>query len=480
MITDMLINNERIGPGDVRESYALINPATEVEFSQVPLATECDINKAVESASKAFETWSHLTPAERGRYLRTASEIVLERSEEIGLIITMEMGKPKQEAIGEVKKAGIALRYYAEEGERVYGRVIKNDDIRFESYVLYEPLGAIAAITPWNYPLELLCWKTAAALAAGCTVVAKPASITPLSSVNFLQCLVDAGIPPGVVNVIFGSGATIGMKLITHPLIKKVAFTGSTDVGKRIIKICQENMTKYSVELGGQCPFIVCRSSDLELAAADATRRTFRNMGQICIAVNRIYVQEDVYDPFLKLFTDKASKLVVGDSLLHPESELGPMATQGGIKKVEGHVADALSKGARLLCGGKRPEGLTNGFFFQPTILADTNHTMKVMREESFGPIVGVMPFKTAEEALRLANDTEYGLASYVYTNDLYESEFFIRSLQSGNVALNNPDAGVMNAPYGGWKNSGDGYEHGPEGMFGYLLTKHIRKRIIK
>jgi succinate-semialdehyde dehydrogenase/glutarate-semialdehyde dehydrogenase len=474
----MLIGGASVGLSGCRDRQSLVNPATEEPFAEIPLATMEDIDLAVAAARDAFPIWSRLSPSVRGNYLRKASDLLASRSEEIGRTMTLEMGKPISEAIGEVQKAALALRYYAEEGERVYGRIVANENSEFESSILYQPLGPVAAITPWNYPVELLCWKTAAALAAGCTMVAKPASITPLSSLLFLLCIADAGVPPGTVNIIFGSGSKVGDRLIGNPVLKKVAFTGSTEVGKRIVSMCGGMMKKVSAELGGQCPLIVSNHARLEAAVTDGVRRSFRNNGQICIAINRIFVQKEVYEPFIRRFAEESAALKIGDSLLEMDCQLGPMATKSGRDKVIEHHDDALAKGARLLCGGKIPAGRDTGFFFEPTVLADTKPGMKVMSEESFGPIVGIMPYTTNEEALSLANATNYGLASYVYTDDFFEVEYFARNLESGNVAINNPDAGVMNAPYGGWKDSGDGYEHGPEGLFSYLKIKHVRKRI--
>jgi len=474
----MIIGGASAGLVGTRARQTLINPATEEPFAEVPVAAEEDIDLAVDAARDAFPAWSRLSPSERGEYLRKASCIAAERSEAIGRAITLEMGKPLEEAVGEVKKAALALRYYAEEGERAYGRIIASEDPLYESSVLYQPLGPVAAITPWNYPVELLCWKTAAALAAGCTIVAKPASITPISSQLFLRCIVDAGLPPGAVNIVFGSGSKIGDRLIGNASIKKVAFTGSTEIGKGIFAKCGETMKKVSVELGGQCPLIVSNHARLDAAVKDGVRRAFRNNGQICIAINRIFVHEDLYERFIERFAEACSSLKLGDSLTEKGCQLGPMATSSGRAKVVEHTGDALAKGARLVCGGKVPSGRDKGYFFEPTILADATSDMKVMTEESFGPVVGIMPYSTKEEALSLANSTSYGLASYAYTDDVFEAEYFSRRLEAGNVAINNPDAGAMNAPYGGWKDSGDGCEHGPEGLFGYLKVKHVRKRI--
>jgi len=378
-----------------------------------------------------------------------------------------------------VLKGAEILHYYAEEGKRVYGRVVPGLEAATTSYVIYEPVGVSAAISPWNYPIELVGWKVGGALAAGCTMVVKPPSETPLSPLAFVKCLADAGVPKGVVNVVFGRGSSVGTSLIRHPLVKKVAFTGSTEVGREVAKLCADQMKKVSLELGGQCPLIVSRSCNLSEAVKGAVRRSFRNMGQICIAINRIYVQQKIYDAFLGAFVEGTSKLTIANGTLKPDADLGPMANRAGVEKTIRHIEDAVSKGARVAYGGKRPEGreYEKGHFFMPTILTGVNHEMLVMHEETFGPVVGVMPYSTVEQVIEWANSTDYGLASYVYTGDLDEVDAFSRGLESGNVAFNNPDAGVINAPYGGYKQSGSGYEHGPEGLEHYLRAKHVRVR---
>ncbi|MFW6137992.1 MAG: aldehyde dehydrogenase family protein [Spirochaetota bacterium] len=477
----MVINKMLIG-GEWTESsegstIEVENPATREIFETIPSASESDINSAVEAAGKAFETWASLSPEKRAYFLGQASNLVMERQDEIAGAMTAEQGKPLNEARGEVKKGANILQYYAEQGKRIHGRVVPGLDPATTSYVMYEPVGVSAAISPWNYPIELVAWKLGAALAAGCTIVAKPPSQTPLSPVNFIKCLVDAGIPTGVVNVVFARGSFAGPILVKNPLVKKVAFTGSTEVGRKVASLCADHMKKVSLELGGQCPLIVSDKGSLSEAVNGAARRTFRNMGQICIAINRIYVQEKIYKKFLEDFVGKTSQLVIANGLENPEADLGPMANRSGIEKTRKHIDDALEKGAEIAYGGEPPQGaeFEKGYFFKPTILTDVTHQMLVMSEESFGPIVGVMPYSTAEEVIAYANSTRYGLASYVYTDDLHEADEFARSLESGNVAVNNPDAGVINAPYGGFKESGIGYEHGPEGLEQYLKAKHVR-----
>lgn len=456
------------------------NPATNEIFATVPKATKEDIDNAVQAADQAFLKWSKLTVFQRGDYLRKASLIVLSRAEELAKLMTQEQGKPFKEALGEVKKGAEILRYYAEEGERVYGKIIPNAEPNTESRVIYQPMGVAVSISPWNYPIELIAWKVGGALAAGCTSICKLPSETPLSPMEFLRCIQDAGIPDGVINAITGSGAEIGKILMDHPKVKKVAFTGSTATGKIILANSVNTLKKVSLELGGSLPMIITKNADLDAAVAGATRRSFRNMGQICIAINRIYVDESIYEEFLRRFVVSTQKLTIGNGLIE-DVDLGPMCQVKGIEKIKNQIDDGLKKGARLLIGGKKPERLvsTNGNYFEPSILADVNHEMLVMNEETFGPLVGVMPFKSLSEAVRLANDTVYGLAAMVYSNDLSEVEMLSKELQAGNVAVNNPDAGVINAPYGGWKDSGFGHEHGSEGLFEYLYTKHIRVKYL-
>ena len=456
----------------------VVNPAEEMAFASVPIAEPKDVEAAIDAAEAAFPDWAGYTPAMRGQRLRDASTLVLEKAQEIAALMTKEQGKPLAEALGEVKKGAEILRYYAAEGERVCGRIIANAEADIESHVIYQPMGVAAAISPWNYPIELLAWKVGSALAAGCTLVAKLPSETPLSPLAFLSCLVDTGVPPGAVNGITGPGGVVGSMLIKSPKVKKVAFTGSTEVGRQVLRDSADTLKKVSLELGGSLPMIVCRDADLDAAAAGAARRSFRNMGQICIAVNRIYVDRKVYLPFLEKFTKAAAKLTIGNGLTDP-CDLGPMCTSKGIEKVSAHIADALEKGAKLCFGGCRPEGpqYARGYYYMPTILRDATHEMRIMQEETFGPAAGVMAFDTLEEAVNLANDTPYGLAAIVYTESLRTAHRLSREIQAGNIAINNVDAGVINAPYGGWKDSGFGHEHGPEGLYEYLHIKHIRVR---
>jgi succinate-semialdehyde dehydrogenase / glutarate-semialdehyde dehydrogenase len=455
------------------------NPANCEIFARVPAASEREVDTALQAAESAFPSWAALSAFQRAEYLHRAGRILRERKESIGTLMTREQGKPLKEAIGEVEKSVEMLHFYAEEGQRALGAVIPNTDPLDRSLVIKQPIGVVAALSPWNYPIELIGWKTAACLAAGCTIVAKPPSLTPISPLEYYRCLFDAGVPKGVINMLPGKGSSVGRHLVASPIPSKIAFTGSLGVGLQIQDQAKGRIKKLSLELGGQCPLIVSRNCDLTSAVKGAVRRSFRNAGQICIAINRIYVDKVIYEEFIAEFSKATQALTIADGIENPDADLGPMASAEGLAKTRQHVQDAVNKGARLVCGGKRPEGVKyeKGYFFAPTIIADATHDMLIMTEETFGPAVGVQPYRHIEEAVRLANDTPYGLAAYAYTDDLHEVYRFSEELKAGSVAINNVDAGIMNAPYGGWKQSGIGHEHGHEGLEEYLQVKHVRIR---
>jgi len=479
MINQMLIDGQWTDASD-NQFYDVIDPRHGKPFARVPFASSTDVDNAVNAADRAFKEWSRLGVFKRTAILREASRIVEHNKDEIGRLMSQEQGKPLPEATAEAKKGADILRYYAEEAERVYGRVIANEDADTFSTVIYQPIGPCAAISPWNYPIELLAWKSGAALSSGCTLVCKLPRETPLSALLFIKCLTDAGIPNGVLNALTGSGSVIGPLLTANPKIRKIAFTGSTAVGKEVLAACTDSLRRSSMELGGSLPMLVFKDCDLKAAVTGAVRRSFRNMGQICIAINRIYVEKDIYEEFLERFKAETEKLTIGDGL-NEKVDLGPMCVEQGIITTKEHISDAVSKGARLITGGDAPviPGFEGGYWFKPTILADVDHTMKIMTEETFGPAVGVMPFESLDEALTLANDCIYGLAAIVYTQSLTIARVCAEEIEAGNVAINNVDAGVINAPYGGWKQSGFGHEHGPEGLYEYLNIKHVRLRTL-
>ncbi|MCL2055608.1 MAG: NAD-dependent succinate-semialdehyde dehydrogenase [Oscillospiraceae bacterium] len=475
MITKMLIGGNWVNAAD-NKTFEVSDPRTGLPFASVPLGGIRDADAAVDAACLAFKSWAKTNVFARAALLRDAGALVEKNKQEIGRLMSREQGKPAQEAITEVQKAADILRYYAAEGERVYGRIIPSDESGTFSMVVYQPIGPCAAITPWNYPVELLAWKIGAALAAGCTLVCKLPSETPLCALLFIKYITDAGLPGGVINALTGEGKVIGQRILERKEIRKAAFTGSTAVGKDVLASCTESLRRSSMELGGSLPMLVFKDCDLDSAAIGAARRSFKNMGQICIAINRIYAEREIYEQFLSRFKEETEKLIIGDGL-DGTADLGPMCKKQGVEAVTAHISDAIEKGARLITGGKAPviPGFESGNWFSPTILADTDHSMKIMSEETFGPAVGVMPFDSMEEAVNLANDSIYGLAAIIYTQNLATVNYCAQALEAGNVAVNNVDAGTINAPYGGWKQSGFGHEHGPEGLYEYLNVKHVR-----
>ncbi|MDR5741199.1 MULTISPECIES: aldehyde dehydrogenase family protein [unclassified Caballeronia] len=468
----------RFGSESVHEWIDVVNPATEQVVARAPDADQQIIDEAVDAASRAFKSWRRVNPFERSRLLHAIADHIAQDERVIALAITTEMGKPLAEAQGEARKLAKAFHYYAEEAVRIYGETIPNEEDGFVSFVEKEPVGVVAAIAPWNYPVELIGWKLAASLAAGCTIVVKPSEFTPSSAEAVFRCVHRAGLPAGVANLVMGA-KDAGKRLVGHPRIDKVAFTGSGSAGEDIYRTVR-GITGLSLELGGSCPLIVTAHADLDLAVAGTLRRAFRNAGQICISINRAYVQEAVYDTFLARLADGARKLVVADGIAQERADVGPMATRAGLDKVRRHLDDARERGGRILCGGGRPDAMAsheNGFFHAPTVIADGTPDMLVMREETFGPVIGVAPYERLEDAIDAANGTPAGLAAYAYTEHVKETFALSRELDFGNVAINNVDAGIMNAPYGGRKQSGTGYEHGREGMEGYLHLKHVRLR---
>ncbi|WP_207771085.1 aldehyde dehydrogenase family protein [Kumtagia ephedrae] len=460
------------------ERIPVENPATGEVLGHIAAATPAEIDAAVAAARKAFRIWSRLAPAERAKALRRLGDAITTEADAMARTMTQEQGKPLNEARGEILKLAEACHFYAEEAVRIHGEIVPNTTTDIDSLVVREPIGVVGAITPWNYPAELIGWKLCGALAAGCTIVIKPAELTPFTALAIARMAEKAKIPAGVVNVLTGPGAKVGQALVEHPGVDKIAFTGSSAVGLRIQQSCP-TIKRLSLELGGNCPLIVTASADLDAAVKGAVRRSFRNMGQICIAINRIYVARPIAAEFVKRLCEAADKLVIANGIDKPDADVGAMASAEPLAKTKEHLADALAKGAKLVAGGGAPRGeaFARGHFFRPTVVSDCTHAMKVMTEETFGPLVGVMAFDGLDEAIELANDTPYGLASYVYAKDMDEIRYLSGRLDYGNVAVNNVDAGIMNAPYGGRKQSGVGYEHGREGMLEYLNFKHVRIR---
>ncbi|HWK25533.1 MAG TPA: aldehyde dehydrogenase family protein [Solirubrobacter sp.] len=449
------------------------NPATGDVVAIAETASEASVAAAVEAAVRAFATWGRTTGFERGALLRRFAELALERRDALASVMTREMGKPLDEARGEVSKFAQAMRFYAEEAERIGGETIPNESREYLSIVKHEPIGPVAAITPWNYPVELAGWKLGGALGAGCTMVVKPSEHTPGAMQLLAECLRDAGLPDGVVNVVHGDGA-VGALLAAHPAIAKVGFTGSNATGQKLFKTVT-GITQLTMELGGSCPLIVSRHADLDLAARGAVRRSFRNAGQICIAINRIYVERPVAAEFTERMADLTRRLVVADGFANPAADVGPVTMEEIRARTTRHLQDATARGARLVAGAEPHPAA--GLFLNPAIAADAPLDAQIMTEETFGPAVGVAAVDSLADAARHANAVPGGLAAYLYTEDLHETMALSDDLDFGNVAVNTVDAGIINAPYGGRREAGFGSEHGRAGLEGYLQPKHVRIR---
>lgn len=472
----MLIDGEWV-EAQGGETFEVINPATSEVIAHVPKGGPPDAQRALEAADRAFKEWSILPPIKRATILRQAAQLARERREELGRVVTMEQGKPLKEAIGEINASAEALEYFAEEARRMTGETIPTDSPRRKSIVIKQPIGVVVAIGPWNYPVLLLSWKLGPALIAGCTVVAKPPSEAPLAATRFIALLQEAGAPPGVVNIVTGPGSEVGKALVVNPLCRKVALTGQTETGKEIMRLAAGDLKRLSLELGGHCPLIVCEDADLDAAVKGGVYRSFRNMGQICNAINRIYVHHSIYQAFVDKFVERTKRLVIADGLKNSDADLGPMTNEEGRQKTKDHIRDAVSKGAKVLWGGREPPGeeYAKGFFFEPTVLVDVNHEMKVMKEETFGPVAPIMAVASLEEAIEYANDSPYGLVAYVYTKDLAKAIMAAECLEYGTVGINNVAGGEVAFPYGGWKQSGIGVENSSHAVEEYLQMKHIR-----
>ncbi len=473
-----LIGADSIAP--TAEAHSEVrSPATGELVATVAKADANGADAAVQAAHKAFQSWSKLSPYDREKIIRKATAHVRTKADYLGLLMALEQGKPLAQSVGEITSSCDTIDYYAAEGCRLEGYTNPTEKGDLRSTVIYQPVGVCALITPWNYPVSLLSWKLGPAFASGCTVVVKPTSVTPLSPTEFCRALVEGGLPAGVVNVVNGSGSLLGEALLRHPLVKKVAMTGSSATGKRLMEVFGPSLNKISLELGGHCPAIVCADADLDIAAEVISYKGFRNQGQSCSSVNRVYAHECIHDALVAKLKEKALKLSIGDGITNPKVDLGPMATAGGVQTAQEHVDDAVSKGATLVCGGKKPEGeaFAKGNYYLPTILTNCNHSMKVMREETFAAVVPFAKFKSIEEAVQLANDTEYGLVAYLFTKDYKTTVEVSEVLEAGTVCVNHGSVNTNYAPYCGWKNSGYGTELSRRAMLEYVKTKHIKTK---
>lgn len=461
-------------PAESGATFAVTNPATGEKLADVPDGGRAETVRAIDAAHAAFRGWAGLTAYQRSEFLYRAWTLMLERKEHLAQTMTREQGKPIRAARNEVQYGADFLLWYAEEAKRVYGETIPapRGDQRF--IVLRQPVGVVGAVTPWNYPVSMLTRKIAPALAAGCTIVLKPAEATPMCAIEMFKVLHDAGIPKGVVNLVTANDpAPIGEEFLSNRKIRKLTFTGSTEVGKMFARGAADQMKRVSLELGGHAPFLVFDDADPVHAAKGAAMVKMLNTGQACISPNRMFVQRSVVEPFLDELVSRVTRMRAGNGM-EDGVAVGPLVDDGAIEKVDRQVKDAVAKGAKLLCGGHRlmENGLDRGTFYAPTVLADVRPDMLIYREETFGPVAPVIAFDKEEEALEMANDTHYGLASYVYTQNLARGMRIFEGLDFGIVGINDINPTAAAAPFGGSKQSGLGREGGHEGIGEYLETK--------
>ncbi len=453
------------------ETIPVTNPATDETLGTIPKLGAEETRRAIEAANRAWPAWRAKTAKERSNIMRTWYNLIMENQEDLAILLTLEQGKPLAESTGEIVYGASFIEWFAEEAKRVYGDTIPGHQPDKRIVVIKQPIGVVAAITPWNFPNAMITRKCAPALAAGCPVVIKPATQTPYSALALAELAERAGFPAGVINILTGSAKEIGGELTGNPIVRKLSFTGSTPVGKLLMKQCAETVKKVSMELGGNAPFIVFDDADLDAAVDGAMMSKFRNAGQTCVCANRILVQESVYEAFAAKLATAVKKLKVGSGIEAGVNQ-GPLIDAAALAKVEEHVADATAKGAKIAVGGSRHE--RGGTFFQPTVLTDVTTKMMVTQEETFGPVAPLFRFKTEEEAIALANDTEFGLAAYFYARDLGRVWRVGEALETGIVGINTGIISTEVAPFGGIKESGVGREGSKYGMEDFLEIKYL------
>ncbi|MHB8771005.1 MAG: NADP-dependent succinate-semialdehyde dehydrogenase [Syntrophales bacterium] len=452
-------------------TITVTNPATGEVIGTVPKLGAVETHAAIEAAGAAYPAWRGRTAADRSALLRRWYELILTHQEDLAVLMTAEQGKPLAESRGEIAYAASFVEWFAEEGKRAYGDTIPTFAKDKRVVVIKEPIGVCAAITPWNFPSAMITRKAAPALAVGCTMILKPASQTPFSALALAALAERAGIPAGVFSVVTGAADAIGREMTMNPIVRKFTFTGSTETGKLLMKQCVGTVKKVALELGGNAPFVVFDDADLDAAVEGAIVSKYRNTGQTCVCANRFLIQAGIYEAFAAKLAARVDRFIVGDGL-KGETQQGPLIDMRAVEKVEEHIADAVGKGARILLGGKRHA--LGGTFFQPTILADVTGDMAVAREETFGPVAPLFRFTTEEEAIRMANDTEFGLAAYFYSRDIGRVWRVAESLEYGIVGINTGLISTAVAPFGGMKESGIGREGSRYGVDDFLEIKYL------
>ena len=464
--------NGKWQPSTNKETYEVINPATEEIIGKASKASPEDVDKALKSAEKGFEIWKKTPPWQRSYIIRKIADLIRKKNEVLAKWLTLEVGKPLAEGLGEVNGAADIFEWNAEETKRIYGQTVES---RFENtriHVYYQPVGVVAALVPWNFPIVLAARKISTALAAGCSVICKPDVITPGCVMEMVDIIKEAGVPPGVVNLLSGDPASISSQLISSDTVKKISVTGSTRVGKLILKQAADKVQRVTMELSGHAPFIVFDDVDIKKVADMAIAAKFRNNGQVCISPSRFYIHETKKDDFTKLFVEKTSKLKIGNGL-DEGVQLGPMTTKKRLNEVEELVEKTKKEGAQILCGGKRPAGFNKGYFYEPTVFDNVKDSFTIMRQEPFGPLVPITTFKDYDEVIERANNHELGLASYIYTNSMEKAHKTSELMETGVVVVNTAMVTVAEAPFGGIKQTGYGREGGSMAIKDYLNIKY-------
>jgi len=455
------------------KTLAVINPADESVLAEVAYGSRADADQAIEAASRAFPAWKNLSAYDRAKVLKKTADLMRERADTIARTLTQEQGKPLPEAKAEVLHAADTFEWFAEEGKRAYGRIIPPTNILKRHYAIKHPVGVVGTITPWNFPITLPSRKIAPALAAGCTVVSRPADQTPLVLIMLFQCLADAGVPPGVANLVIAPSRQVADAFFDHPAVQKISFTGSTEVGKELIKRSADGVKRMSMELGGHAPLIVFPDADVAQVAQAAVIGKFRNNGQVCIAPSRFYVHEKISKEFTEAAVEITRKLKIGNGL-EDGVQVGPMFEAKALEKTAGLIDDAKTRGAKIMTGGAKSSRFDKGYWFEPTILREVDGAMRIMTEEPFAPVMPILDFSKLDDVIAAANNTPYGLAAYVFTNDLTVATRMAEGLEAGIIGINDPVPATPQCPFGGMKESGLGRELGIEGLDAYMETKYV------
>jgi succinate-semialdehyde dehydrogenase / glutarate-semialdehyde dehydrogenase len=472
----MFIDGQWCNADDGR-TLDVINPATEEVIAPVAYGSRKEAKRALEAAHKAMPGWMKLTAWDRAKVLKKTGELMRERVDAIARTLTMEQGKPVAEAKAEILHSADTFEWFGEEGKRAYGQVIPNSVPGKRHMTIKHPVGVVAAISPWNFPITLQARKIAPALAAGCTIVSRPASQTPLCLIQVFECMIEAGLPKGVANLVMGPAQELADEFLENPICRKISFTGSTEVGKDLMRGCAEQMKRVSLELGGHAPFIVFPDADPEVGAKIAVTGKFRNNGQVCIAPSRFYVHKDVQKKFTEAAVEATKALKLGNGL-DAGIEVGPMFEKKAMETTVGLVDDARKHGAKVLLGGKRSDRFERGYFFEPTVLTNLSGDARIMVEEPFAPVMPLLDFSKLDDVIHAANNTRYGLAAYVFTNDLTVAWKMAEGIEAGIIGINDPVPAAPQCPFGGMKESGLGRELAHEGLEAYLETKYVSMKL--